>query len=81
MQRRRKDYIGGETLAAMTVELDLDRMEKMKQEVLELIGKMVEEYKEVSVIELEMALIEGLVKVREMGMKKAEDASEESDVI
>ena len=41
----------------MTVELDLDRMEKMKQEVLELIGKMVEEYGNVSVIELEMALI------------------------
>ena len=65
----------------MTVELDLDRMEKMKQEVLELIGKMVEEYGNVSVIELEMALIEGLLKAKELGMKKTEDESEESDVI
>jgi hypothetical protein len=65
----------------MTVELDLDRMEKMKQEVLELIGKMVEEYGNVSVIELEMALIEGLLKARELGMKKTEDESEESDVV
>lgn len=75
------DCMGGETLATMTVELDLVRMEKMKQEVLELIAKMVEEYGNVSVIELEMALIEGLVKVREMGMKKTEDTSEESDVV
>ena len=65
----------------MTVDLDLEQMEKMKQEVLDLIAKMVEEYGEVPVIELEMALIEGLVKVREMGMKKTEDTSEESDVI
>ena len=65
----------------MTVELDLDRMEKMKQEVLELIGKMIEEYGNVSVIELEMALIEGLLKARELGMKKTEDESEESDVV
>jgi septum formation topological specificity factor MinE len=65
----------------MTVELDLDRMEKMKQEVLELIGKMVEEYGNVSVIELEMALIEGLLKARELGIKKTEDESEESDVV
>jgi hypothetical protein len=65
----------------MTVELDLARMDKMKQEVLELIGKMVEEYGNVSVIELEMALIEGLVKVREMGMKQTEEESEESDVV
>lgn len=75
------DCTGGETLATMTVELDLVRMEKMKQEVLDLIAKMVEEYGNVSVIELEMALIEGLVKVREMGMKKTEDTSEESDVV
>jgi hypothetical protein len=68
-------------LVTMTVELDLDRMEKMKQEVLELIGKMVEEYGEVSVIELNTALIEGLVKVRELGMKKTGDQSEEADVV
>lgn len=72
---------GVKTLTTMTVELDLDRMEKMKQEVLELIGKMVEEYGNVSVIELEMALIEGLLKVREIGIKKTEDESEESDVV
>lgn len=72
---------GGEALATMTVELDLQRMDKMKQEVLELIAKMVEEYGQVSVIELEMALIEGLAKVREMGIKKTDDASEESDVV
>jgi septum formation topological specificity factor MinE len=68
-------------LTTMTVELDLDRMEKMKQEVLELIGKMVDEYGNVSVIELEMALIEGLLKVREIGITKTEDESEESDVV
>ena len=72
---------GVKTLTTMTVELDLDRMEKMKQEVLELIGKMVDEYGNVSVIELEMALIEGLLKVREIGVKKTEDESEESDVV
>ena len=72
---------GVKALTTMTVELDLDRMEKMKQEVLELIGKMVEEYGNVSVIELEMALIEGLLKVRELGIKKTEDESEESDVV
>jgi hypothetical protein len=72
---------GGEALSTMTVDLDLEQMEKMKQEVLELIAKMIEEYGAVPVIELEMALIEGLVKVREMGMKKTEDTSEESDVI
>ena len=68
-------------MTTMTVELDLDRMEKMKQEVLELIGKMVDEYENVSVIELEMALIEGLLKVREIGIKKTDDESEESDVV
>jgi hypothetical protein len=72
---------GVEALTTMNVELDLDRMEKMKQEVLELIGKMVDEYGNVSVIELEMALIEGLLKVREIGIKKTEDESEESDVV
>jgi hypothetical protein len=60
----------------MTVELDLERMERMKQEVLHIIEKMVEEYGNVSVIELEMALIEGLAKVREMGMKKTEEKDE-----
>jgi hypothetical protein len=68
-------------LTTMTVELDLDRMEKMKQEVLELVGKMVDEYGSVSVIELEMALIEGLLKVRELGVKKTEGESEESDLV
>ena len=67
----------GETLAIMTVELDLERMEKMKQEVLQAIETMVEEYGNVSVIELEMALIEGLAKVRELGMKKTEEKDED----
>jgi hypothetical protein len=64
-------------LATMTVELDLERMEKMKQEVLQVIDRMVEEYGSVSVIELEMALIEGLAKVRELGMKKTEEKDED----
>jgi hypothetical protein len=74
---------GGETLATMTVELDLERMEKMKQEVLELVGKMVEEYASVSVMELEMALVEGLAKVREIGLKQTQTQgdNEESDVV
>ena len=61
----------------MTVELDLERMEKLKQEVLQAIENMVEEYGNVSVIELQMALIEGLAKVREMGMKKTEEKDED----
>lgn len=64
-------------MATMTVELNLERMEKMKQEVLQVIETMVEEYGSVSVIELEMALIEGLAKVREMGMKKTEEKDED----
>ncbi len=81
-EKMKLDCRGGvKTLTTMTVELDLDRMEKMKQEVLELIGKMVDEYGNVSVIELEMALIEGLLKVREIGIEKTEDESEESDVV
>jgi len=64
-------------LATMTVELNLERMEKMKQEVLQVIETMVEEYGSVSVIELEMALIEGLAKVREIGMKKTEEKDED----
>ena len=68
-------------MSTMTVDLDLEQMEKMKQEVLELIAKMVEEYGAVPVIELEMALIEGLVKVRELGMKKVEDTAEESGIV
>lgn len=63
-------------MATMTVELDLERMEKMKQEVLQVIERMVEEYGTVSVIELEMALIEGLAKVRELGMKQTEEKDE-----
>lgn len=65
----------------MNVELDLNRMEKMKQEVLALVQEMVDEYGNVSVIELELALIEGLAKVRELGIKQVEDAKEESDVV
>ena len=76
-ERRKLDWRGGETLAIMTVELNLERMEKMKQEVLQVIDRMVEEYGSVSVIELEMALIEGLAKVRELGMKKTEDKDED----
>jgi septum formation topological specificity factor MinE len=72
---------GGKILATMTVELDLNRMEKMKQEVLKVIQKMVDEYGNVSVIELELALIEGLAKVREMGIKQMEETDEESDVV
>jgi hypothetical protein len=60
----------------MTVELDLERMEKMKQEVLRAIQRMVDEYGDVSVIELEMALIEGLAKVREIGMKQTQEEDE-----
>ncbi len=66
----------GEKLATMTVELNLERMERMKQEVFQAIEKMVIEYGNVSVLELEMALIEGLAKVREMGMKKTEEKDE-----
>ncbi len=61
----------------MTVELDLERMDKMKQEVLQVIQNMIDEFGTVSVIELEMALIEGLVKVREIGMQKTEEKGED----
>jgi hypothetical protein len=61
----------------MTVELDLERMDKMKQEVLQVIQNMIDEFGTVSVIELEMALIEGLAKVREIGMQKTEEKGEE----
>ena len=57
----------------MTVELDLERMEKMKQQVLKTIQRMIDEYGNLSVIELELALIEGLAKVREIGMKQTEE--------
>ena len=60
----------------MTVELDLDRMEKMKQQVLKTIQRIVDEYGNVSVIELELALIEGLAKVREIGMKQTQEEDE-----
>jgi hypothetical protein len=60
----------------MTVDLDLERMEKMKQQVLKTIQKMIDEYGNVSVIELELALIEGLAKVREIGMKQTEEEDE-----
>jgi hypothetical protein len=52
-------------------------MEKMKQQVLKTIQKIVDEYGGVSVIELELALIEGLAKVREMGMKQTEEKDED----
>jgi hypothetical protein len=60
----------------MTVELDLERMEKMKQQVLKTIQRMIDEYGNVSVVELELALIEGLAKVREIGMKQTEEEDE-----
>jgi hypothetical protein len=60
----------------MTVELDLERMEKMKQQVLKTIQKMIDEYGNVSVIELELALIEGLARVREIGMKQTQEEDE-----
>ena len=66
-------------LATMTIELNLERMERMKQKVLHVIENIVEEYGNVSVIELEMALIEGLARVREIGMKKVE--KKDADVI
>jgi hypothetical protein len=61
----------------MTVELDLERMDKMKQEVLQVIQNMIDEFGTVSVMELEMALIEGLAKVREIGMQKTEEKGED----
>ncbi len=64
-------------MVTMTVELDLERMDKMKQEVLQVIQNMIDEFGTVSVIELEMALIEGLVKVREIGMQKTEEKGED----
>jgi hypothetical protein len=67
---------GGERSTITTVELDLDRMEKMKRQVLKTIQKIVDEYGNVSVIELELALIEGLVKVREIGMKQTQEEDE-----
>ena len=60
----------------MTIELDLERMEKMKQQVLKTIQRMVDEYGNVSVIELELALIEGLAKVREIGLKQTQEEDE-----
>lgn len=71
----------GEMLATMTVELNLERMDRMKQEVLKVIQRMVDEFGNVSVIELELALIEGLAKVREIGIKQMEERDEESDVV
>ncbi|MGA2769012.1 MAG: hypothetical protein ABSF24_11960 [Candidatus Bathyarchaeia archaeon] len=65
----------------MTVELNLERMDRMKQEVLKVIQRMVDEFGNVSVIELELALIEGLAKVREIGIKQMEERDEESDVV
>jgi len=73
--------IGDAVLKTVTVELDLERMEKMKQEVLKVIQRMVDKCGNVSVIELELALIEGLAKVREIGIKQEEEAAEESDVV
>jgi hypothetical protein len=72
---------GSEMLATMTVELNLERMDRMKQEVLKVIQRMVDEFGNVSVIELELALIEGLAKVREIGIKQMEERDEESDVV
>lgn len=58
------------------MELDLERMEKMKQQVLKTIQRMIDEYGNVSVIELELALIEGLARVREIGMKRTQEEDE-----
>ena len=60
----------------MTVELNLDRMEKMKEQVLKTIQRIIDENGNVSVIELELALIEGLAKVREIGMKQTQEEDE-----
>jgi hypothetical protein len=60
----------------MTVELNLERMEKMKQEVLKTVQRMVDEYGKVSVIELELALVEELAKVREIGLKQTQEEDE-----
>jgi hypothetical protein len=51
-------------------------MEKMKQQILKTIQKIVDEYGNVSIIELELALIEGLAKVREIGMKQTQEEDE-----
>jgi hypothetical protein len=67
---------GSEKSTTTIVELDLERMEKMKQKVLKTIQRMVDEYGNVSVIELELALIEGLTEVREMGMKQTQEEDE-----
>lgn len=63
-------------MTIITVELDLDRMEKMKQQVLKTIQRMVDQYGNVSVIELELALIEGLARVREIGLKQTQEEDE-----
>jgi hypothetical protein len=68
--------MGGEKSSITTVELDLDRMEKMKQQILKTIQKIVDEYGNVSVIELELALIEGLAKVREISIKRTQEEDE-----
>jgi hypothetical protein len=60
----------------VTVELDLERMEKMKQQVLKTVQSIVDEYGNVPAIELELALIEGLAKVREIGMKQTQEEDE-----
>jgi len=67
---------GGKKSTITTVELDLDRMEKMKQQVLKTIQRIVDEYGNVSVIELDLALVEGLAKVREIGMKQTQEEDE-----
>jgi hypothetical protein len=75
-QRIKTNVREGEKTTITTVELDLDRMEKMKRQVLKTIQRMVDEYGNVSVIELELALIEGLAKVREIGMKQTQEEDE-----
>jgi hypothetical protein len=75
-QRIKTSVRGGEKSTIKTVELDLDRMEKMRQQVLKTIQRIVDEYGNVSVIELELALIEGLAKVREIGMKQTQEEDE-----
>jgi hypothetical protein len=75
-QRSKPILEGGEKSIITTLELDLDRMEKMKQQVLKTIQRIVDEYGNVAVIELELALIEGLAKVREIGMKQTQEENE-----
>jgi hypothetical protein len=56
-------------LAILAVKLDLERIRKMKQEALRVIQRIIDQYGNMSVIELEMALVEGLAKLGETDMR------------